>query len=161
MAAVPHDLAAASVLVVNSFEWRLIYTEYLTFHGCAVRASRRPEQAVRLVDRREFDAVVADLRFADSRWTGSGFIRFVRARRPLANIIVLTALVREDDRVEAREAGADAYLIHPLYPQDLLMAVRDAVAARAHGERLRWNWPDLSGVARLAYEGASDRRRSR
>jgi two-component system cell cycle response regulator len=42
-------------------------------------------------------------------------------------IIMLTALVQEDDRTEALEAGADDYFTKPFSPTELLMKVDEVL----------------------------------
>jgi CheY-like chemotaxis protein len=73
-------------------------------------------------------AVVIDLGLPDCH--GTDCIRTLRQTPATAHlpILVLTASVTDADRAGAAGAGATAFLTKPILPDDLLTAVREALA---------------------------------
>ncbi|TCD16125.1 response regulator transcription factor [Oricola cellulosilytica] len=78
-----------------------------------------------------FDLMVLDINLPD----GSGFdlLREIRVRGETLAVIMLTARLGVDDRVDALDAGADDYLVKPFDIRELEARLR-AVSRRRHGE---------------------------
>lgn len=78
-----------------------------------------------------FDLVILDINLPD----GSGYdlLKEIRARGDTLAVIMLTARLGVDDRVDALDAGADDYLVKPFDIRELEARLR-AVARRRHGE---------------------------
>jgi two-component system cell cycle response regulator DivK len=138
-----------SVLVVNSFDSRDMYAEYLRLHDYTVRAAATPEEALDEIAAFLPDVVVCDFVFQRSRFDGPAFIRLLRARPEFDNtsVIVVSGYVRAEDRRQSREAGADLFLVSPCLPDHLLFEIRRVLASRREGRPLTWNWPAPSAVA--------------
>jgi two-component system, cell cycle response regulator DivK len=152
-------MTAGQVLLVNSFDDREMYAEYLRDAGLLVHAVADPALALGLLPRIICDVAITDLVFAPGAISGSAFTRELRARLdPLTSIIVVSGRVREEDRDEARRSGADLFLIKPALPSAVLFEVRRALALRKEGRRIEWNWRDLPPSASVA---PSRRRRRR
>ena len=136
------------VLVVNSFDDCDMYAEYLRDLGLTVHAAPAPEQGLDLVATVGCDVVITDYVFARSTMSGASFIRELRSRVDAAtSIIVIAGCVRLEDRKEARQSGADLFLIKPALPSAVLFEVRRALVLRRKGRRLVWNWHDLPEAA--------------
>jgi two-component system, cell cycle response regulator DivK len=134
---------AAWVLLVNSFDGRQMYAEYLLAHGLHVCAVATPEEALGALARVKPSVVVSDSVFLHSGYTGTTFIRALRSREDCRQtpVIMVSGYAREEDRDEAREAGANVFLLKPCLPEHLLSEIRRALVARDEGRRLGWNWP--------------------
>jgi DNA-binding response OmpR family regulator len=129
------------VLLVNTADEREMYGEFLRHHQLAVDDTDRPQDALRSLDTRAPDVVVTDFVFVGADMDGPSFIRLVREHVDKAtSIIVVSGFARQEDRDRAQAAGADAFLIKPVLPRDVLYEVRRALAERSDGQRLRWNW---------------------
>jgi len=78
-----------------------------------------------------FDLMILDINLPD----GSGYdlLKEIRARGETLAVIMLTARLGVDDRVDALDAGADDYLVKPFDIRELEARLR-AVARRRHGE---------------------------
>jgi CheY-like chemotaxis protein len=130
-----------SVLLVNSYDERAMYGEFLRHHRLVVDDFARPEEALASLDHHVPDVIVTDFVFVDSQMDGPSFIRILRARLDEAtSIVVVSGYGRQEDGERARAAGADLFLIKPVLPRDVLYEIRRALARRGEGHRLQWNW---------------------
>src|SRR5204863_6536474 len=94
---------AGHVLLVNSFDDREMYAEYLCDAGLLVHAVSDPAVALGLLPSISCDVAITDLVFAPGALSGSAFTRELRARLdPSTSIIVVSGCVRQEDREEAR-----------------------------------------------------------
>ena len=130
------------VLLVSSTEDdRAMYGDYLRHHRLEVDECATPEEALEALERNSPDVLLTELVFPRRGTTGPSLIHAVRAIVDHAtSIIVVSGFVRHEDREVAREAGADVFLPKPALPRDVLYEVRRALAAKAEGQRLSWNW---------------------
>jgi len=134
-------MPSRSILLVSGHDARHVYAQYCRGQGLVVTDATRPEQALALIDGFAPGVVVTDIVFPDSAIDGKAFIRTLRQRiDPLTSIIVVSGYAREEDREGARRSGADAYLIQPTTPQDLVETILNALTLRRRGRRLPWNW---------------------
>jgi len=132
------------VLLVNSFDGREMYADYLRANALIVSDADSPERALRHLDTIDPHVVVTDLVFLHSSYDGPGFLRTLRTRVDGAtSILVVSGLVRQEDRDQARAAGAGLYLVKPALPSAVLYEVRRALLLRRSGRRLSWNWRDV------------------
>jgi CheY-like chemotaxis protein len=132
-------LSHGRVMLVSSFDDRLMYAEYLRHHALIVDEFQDPEEAIRFLSSLPPDVVVTDAVFDVRAKNGAAFIEQLRSRLDdSASIVVVSGYVRQTDRQMARAAGADVYLTKPVLPRDVLYQVRRALAARTEGRRLRW-----------------------
>jgi CheY-like chemotaxis protein len=131
----------SAVLVATSRDDRETYLQYCRRKGLAAAGAGRPEEALSVLEKTTPVVVVTDIVFPGSPIDGKAFIRTLRQRLdPLTSIIVMSGYAREEDREGARRSGADAYLIQPTPPEELLNRIRAALALRRRGRRLPWNW---------------------
>jgi two-component system response regulator TctD len=89
------------------------------------------EDARQLISVQVYDLVILDINLPD----GSGFrlLKEIRARKDKLPVLMLTARLGVDDRVEALDAGADDYLVKPFDFRELEARIR-AILRRGHGE---------------------------
>jgi DNA-binding response OmpR family regulator len=152
---------AGQVLLVNSFDDREMYAEYLRDAGFLVHAVADPAVALGMLPAISCDVAITDLVFAAGCIPGAAFTRELRARLdPSTSIIVVSGCVRLEDREEARQAGADLFLIKPALPSAVLFEVRRALMLRKQGRRIEWNWRDLPPSASAAPPRRRPRRAS-
>jgi DNA-binding response OmpR family regulator len=123
-------LGTATVLVVDDErKIRDLVRSYLEHAGYAVLVAESGERALEVVDRAHPDLLVLDLMLPDL--SGEEVARTLRARSDVP-IIMLTAKVGEEDRVNGFHLGADDYLAKPFSPRELLARV-EAVLRRSAG----------------------------
>lgn len=138
------DTAGVRVLIVDSFDSGLMYSEFLRAYGLTAWRVATPEHAFEWLRASTPDVIVSDMIFARSALDGPAFIRDVRHRRELRNtpVIVVSGLVRVADREAARAAGATTLAIKPCLPGALLGMITDVIEKTRAGEPIAWNWPD-------------------
>ena len=128
------------VLIVNGFtDGREMYVAYLRHNSLSVREATSPTTALPLVRRFQPDVIVTDFVFRTGSVDGPGFINAVRQMRDAINptIIVVSGFTQKRDERRARDAGADAFLIKPCLPEQLLFEVQRALAVRSLDESTR------------------------
>jgi signal transduction histidine kinase/CheY-like chemotaxis protein len=98
---------------------RRFLKELLENVGFSVREAQSGKVALELVYREEFDALISDIRMADTN--GIAMCRQIRSEPKLANLVVIasSASVYEDDRHNAISSGFDDFVPKPVREADL------------------------------------------
>lgn len=101
---------------------------WLREQGYEVIAASGREAAIRELEQRRFDLVLADIRLAD----GDGFeiLAHCRGRHPQTTVILITGYATVETGIEALRAGAFDLLTKPLIDEELSMAIDRALAQR-------------------------------
>jgi len=150
----------ASALVVFGYnDTREVYGQFLRHQGLIVYEASHPSVALGEILETGIapDVVICDGRFADPKVDAVSFVSQLRSRLDAAtSIIVVSGLMREEDREPFRVAGADLFLLMPALPSALMYEVKRALILRRSGRRLSWNWPKPTIKAP---SGWTDRRR--
>lgn len=131
MTTVPKSDRRVQVLVVEDEpSIRLLLRTTLQMEGYAVHEAATGREAEALLQSRPIDLFILDLGLPDCN--GVELIRRVRrwSDRP---IVVLSARLLEQQKVEALDAGADDYVVKPFGPRELHARLR--VAQRRSGAR--------------------------
>ena len=99
--------------------------------GLAVEVANNGHEALEVLDKRSFDAVLMDIQMP--QMDGFTASRAIRARPDLKHlpIIAMTANVRIADREAAQAAGMDGFVAKPIDRTQLYRALLDAL--RTHG----------------------------
>ncbi len=118
------DVPPALLVVEDEPQMRKFLRASLDAHGYRVIEAETVKDAVRLATDHKPDLVLLDLGLPD----GDG-IELTRALREWtsAPIIVISARGREEDKVEALDAGADDYLTKPFGVRELHARIRVAL----------------------------------
>jgi two-component system, cell cycle response regulator DivK len=122
--------AAPLILIVDDVDDnRALYAEYLTHHGLRVDEAVDGEEALEKIERVLPDLVVMDLSMP--RLDGWEATRRIKANAEWRHIpvLVVTGHAIGSEVRRAREAGCDALCTKPCLPQQLLMHVRELLAA--------------------------------
>jgi two-component system cell cycle response regulator len=120
----------ASVLLVDDERFaRTVYSDYLRAAGYEVELADDPAAALRLLRERAFDVLLTDIVMPG----GDGLQLLADAKQldPDIQVVVITALDRVDPAVRAIRAGAADYLVKPVTPETLQVAVQRSIATRA------------------------------
>ena len=89
-------------------------SEYFSQHGFNVDTAREMEEAEGLIKKTDYQIIIQDLRLGLTRRPdGIEIIKLVHKRNPETRIVVLTSYGSPEAEVEARRAGADAFLRKP------------------------------------------------
>jgi len=126
-------LPGIQVLVVDdNADARDVLVYMLTDAGAIVDAAGSAREALEMVGRRNFDAVIADISMPDV--DGYGLIEALRRLAPAGGrpcAIAVTATAGDFHERNALAAGYDAYLAKPIAPADLTACLKRVLIAPA------------------------------
>lgn len=121
------DGAGARILLVEDEDTvRYVLSQTLYAHGCQVTSASDGEEALRLLEEKEFELVLMDLRIPGmSGWETAEQLRKKEAAQGrYTRIVGLTASPLLEDQRHARAAGMDDVLVKPI-DETALKAVLD------------------------------------
>ena len=121
-----------SVLVVeDSATMRSLIASTLEEMGVPLKITEAPNgfEALRLLPRGNYDLIVTDINMPDIN--GLELVSFVKGNDAYRSIplIIISTESSDRDREKGLRLGADAYLVKPFEPDDLLRIVRDLLAS--------------------------------
>jgi two-component system KDP operon response regulator KdpE len=148
--------APIAILVEDERQIRRFVRTALEAEGWSVVESETLHQGLTDAGTRKPDLIVLDLGLPDG--DGMDFIRDVRGWSKVP-IIVLSARVGEQDKIEALDAGADDYLSKPFGVGELLARVRAAARRQqsvgaAHGTTFEFGDVTVDMSLRTVHKGA-------
>lgn len=126
-----------TILVVDdNADLRSYVSRVLKASGFEVLMARDGAEGFGVAQARQPDLIVTDLMMP--MVSGMDMIRMIREQADIKGtpIILLTAKVDEDTRIEGTELGADIYLAKPFNDRELLAAVRNLLALKANERKL-------------------------
>jgi two-component system, cell cycle response regulator len=118
-----------SVLLVDDerFE-RQVYADYLSAAGYEVVTAESAEDALTCLSARAFDVLVTDMILPGS--DGLQLLSEAKLRDPDVEVVMITAVDRVDTAVRAMKSGASDYLVKPVSPEALQVAVQRCLQTR-------------------------------
>ncbi|HIK04970.1 MAG TPA: response regulator [Trichormus sp. M33_DOE_039] len=131
------DRSVHSILVVDdNADLRTYVSDILRRSGYQVQTARNGYEGFGKAQAIAPNLIVTDLMMP--MVTGLEMIRMIRTEEKLKGtpIILLTAKVDEETRIEGTEHGADAYLAKPFNDRELLAEVRNLLALKANERRV-------------------------
>ena len=115
-----------NVLVVDDDQdIRLLLDRFLTKNKFTSETASDGEKAIQLLKDQVFDLVLCDFKLPDI--TGLELIQKIKILRPEAAIIVITGYSDVKVAVKAIKLGAYDYVTKPLYPDEILLTIRQAI----------------------------------
>jgi two-component system, OmpR family, KDP operon response regulator KdpE len=127
------DPKPTALLVEDEKQIRRFVRTALEGSGWMVYEAETMAAGLSTASTRTPDLVILDLGLPDG--DGMGFLRDLRTWSEVA-VIVLSARVDEDDKIQALDAGADDYLTKPFGVGELLARVRAASRHRTNKEEI-------------------------
>ncbi len=120
----------ASVLLVDDERFaRTVYSDYLRGAGCDVQVAEDMDAALSALRRRRFDVLLTDVILPGA--DGLELLSQAKQLDPGMEALVITALDRVDTAVRAMKSGASDYLVKPVTPEALHLAVQRCLSTRA------------------------------
>ncbi len=121
---------SASVLLVDDERFaRTVYSDYLRAAGYEVEVAADAEAALGLLKQRRFDVLLTDVILPGS--SGLDLLGIAKGIDPNLEVVVITALDKVDPAVRAMKSGASDYLVKPVAPEGLQLAVQRCLSTRA------------------------------
>ncbi len=91
----------------------------MTLRGIAVRTAVSGEEALRMIEAEQPQAVVLDVRMPDI--SGLVVLQQIKTRYPRIQVLLLSAHASTRDGIEGMRLGAVDYLIKPVNIDDLVL----------------------------------------
>lgn len=121
---------APSVLLVDDERFaRTLYSDYLGAGGYEVEVADSSESALALLACRRFDVLVTDVILPGAK-DGLELLDSAKQIDPNIGVVVITALDEVAPAVRAIRSGATDYLVKPVTPEALQLAVQRCLATR-------------------------------
>jgi diguanylate cyclase (GGDEF)-like protein len=120
-----------SVLLVDDERFaRTVYSDYLRAAGYDVELADGADAAIAILAQRKFDVLLTDVILPGPK-DGLQLLDHAKQLDPHVGVIVITALDKVDPAVRAMRAGASDYLVKPVTPETLQLAVQRCLSTRA------------------------------
>jgi diguanylate cyclase (GGDEF)-like protein len=120
-----------AVLLVDDERFaRTVYSDYLRAAGYDVEVADGSEAALAVLAERRFDVLLTDVILPGAK-DGLELLGLAKQQDPNIGVIVITALDKVDPAVRAMKAGASDYLVKPVTPETLQLAVQRCIATHA------------------------------
>src|SRR5512143_1433317 len=120
-----------SVLLVDDERFaRTVYSDYLRAAGYEVEVADGADSALAILGQRRFDVLLTDVILPGAK-DGLELLDHAKQLDPNVGVIVMTALDKVDPAVRAMKAGASDYLVKPVTPETLQLAVQRCLSTRA------------------------------
>ncbi|HEX2055483.1 MAG TPA: response regulator, partial [Nitrospiraceae bacterium] len=100
---------------------RLSVMDALAGVGCEVTAASTGTEGIHILERRQFDVVITDLRLPGA--DGLAVLKACKERNPNTEVILITAHGSVDTAMGAMKLGAYDYITKPFQMDELLLIV--------------------------------------
>ena len=111
----------------------LLLQRFLTKEGYSVETSFDGNNGLNKLKNEKFDLVLCDFRLPDK--DGLQMIKEIRKIQPTAQIIIITGYSDVRMAVKAVKYGAHEYVTKPLYPEEILHTIKEALSAPQKSEQ--------------------------
>ncbi len=104
----------------------LLLNRFLTRNGYEVSSANSGAGAIDLMKKSKPDLVLCDFRLDDM--TGAQLLAKIKEYNPAAAVIIITGYSDVKDAVEVMKMGAYDYVTKPLFPEEILITIKKALA---------------------------------
>ena len=104
----------------------LLLEKFLTKKGYEAESANSGEEAVRTLKKTEFDCVLCDYKLPDS--DGLEMLQRIKILQPQTPVIIITGYSDVKTAVETLKKGAYDYVTKPLFPDEILLTIKGAIA---------------------------------
>lgn len=104
----------------------LVLSRFLTKNNYEVNVAHKGEDGLQLLRSNQYSAILCDYRLPDH--TGVEMLRKIKLLQPGAAVIIITGYSDVRIAVETFRYGASDYVTKPLYPDELLVTIRETIA---------------------------------
>ncbi|WP_176511480.1 response regulator [Pseudomonas faucium] len=129
---------ARLLIVDDNAATRYALRRRLALHGYQVQEAGTGDEGLALIGSEQFDALILDVNLPDM--SGFDIVRLLRAQPATALLPVIhvsAASIQTGDIITGLDAGADAYLVHPVDPDVLVATLRTLLRVRDTERALR------------------------
>lgn len=121
---------AKTILVVDDDKSILrTFTRILQKNGYEIDSAETGKEAIEKANRKHYDLALVDVRLPDM----DGTDLLAKIKNPLQNTIkiMITGFPSLESGVKALDEGADAYLVKPVKPEELLMLIEEKMRIKS------------------------------
>ena len=123
------DMAKKSILVIDDDKSILrTFTRILQKTGCDIDVAETGREAMEKAGKRRYDLALVDVRLPDM--DGTDLLAKMKDTMRDTVKIVITGFPSMEVGVKALDEGADAYLVKPVKPEDLLMLIEEKLKCK-------------------------------
>ena len=123
------NITQKTILVVDDDKSILrTFTRILQKNGYDIDTAETGKEAMEKAENRQYDLALVDIRLPDM----DGTDLLAKLKKPLQNTvkIMITGFPSLETGVKALDEGADAYLVKPVKPQELLVLLEEKLKNR-------------------------------
>ena len=116
--------ASRTILVVDDDKSILrTFTRILQKNGYKIDTAETGKEAIEKADKKHYDLALVDIRLPDM----DGTELLAKIKKQLQNTIkiMITGFPSIENGVKALDEGADAYLVKPVKPEELLILIKE------------------------------------
>jgi DNA-binding response OmpR family regulator len=118
-----------TILVVDDDKSILrTFTRILQKSGYEIDVAETGKEAIEKAETRHYDIALVDIRLPDM--DGTDLLPMMQKTMPEAVKIMITGFPSLEDGVKALDEGADAYLVKPVKPEELLMLIEEKLKSK-------------------------------
>ena len=124
----------------------LLLTRFLTRHGYEVASANSGKAAIDWIKKNKPSIVLCDFRLEDM--TGIELLSKIKQTYADVPVIIITGYSEVKDAVEVMKLGAYDYITKPLYPDEILLTIKKALANSPDDNTVVQNKPDSPNAAK-------------
>ena len=122
-----------SVLIIDDDTYiSNLLRNYLEKNGYYAKAAYSGNTGKKLIEYRDFDLVLCDYRLPDT--DGQKLLNHIKSKKPLTTVIIMTAYAEIKLAVKLIKSGAFDYITKPIYPEELLQVISNALEKKREKE---------------------------
>jgi two-component system, NtrC family, response regulator HydG len=121
----------------------LVLSKFLTKNDYSVAIAHTGEEGLRLLRSQEYDLILCDFRLPDA--TGSELLQKIKVLNAMVAVIIITGYSDVKTAVEIFRYGANDYITKPLYPDELLVSVKETISKNQQKHDLLASSSDTGG----------------
>jgi two-component system response regulator HydG len=104
----------------------LVLSKFLTKNNYEVDVAHRGDEGLKLLRAHDYTLILCDYRLPD--FTGVEMLRKIKLLQPTVAVIIITGYSDVRTAVETFRYGANDYVTKPLYPDELLVTIKETIA---------------------------------
>lgn len=108
----------------------LLLTRFFKKNGFDTDSASTGKEAIKSLKKQKADVVLCDFRLPD--YSGIEMLQKIRIINPESQVIIITGYSDVRTAVEALKKGAFEYVTKPLFPDEILVTVKNALAKKPH-----------------------------
>ena len=117
----------------------LVLSKFLTKNNYEVDVAHRGDEGLKLLRTHDYTLILCDYRLPD--FTGVEMLRKIKLLQPAVAVIIITGYSDVRTAVETFRYGANDYVTKPLYPDELLLTIKETISKNEKRTQLKLRWP--------------------